>query len=99
VHAVLDLSHDIRTLSGFKRNTVHFLRQLKQTGEPIFLTRKGKAELVLLDADSYLRVRQALDHLETLEGIREGLEDMKAGRTLCLEEARKEVAKKFAARA
>ena len=96
---MLDIRRDIRTLSEFKRNTVRLVRQLKRTREPIILTLNGKAEVVILDAASYGRVREALDRLETLEGIRDGLEDMAAGRMLSLEDAREEAAKKYGVQA
>ncbi|HEV3079156.1 MAG TPA: type II toxin-antitoxin system Phd/YefM family antitoxin [Gemmataceae bacterium] len=96
---MLDIRRDIRTLSEFKRNTVQLVRQLKKTGEPIILTLNGKAEVVILDAASYGRVREALDRLETLEGIHDGLEDMAAGRMLSLEDAREEAAKKYGVQA
>src|SRR5229473_6448061 len=96
---MLDIRRDIRTLSEFKRNTVQLVRQLKKTGEPIILTLNGKAEVVILDAASYGRVREALDRLETLEGIHEGLKDMAAGRMLSLEDAREEAAKKYGVQA
>jgi prevent-host-death family protein len=91
---MLDILRDIRTLSEFKRNTPRLLRQLKKTGDPIILTLNGKAEVVLLPAGAYQRLQQALERLETIEGIREGLEDMYAGRMLDLQEARQEAAKK-----
>jgi len=96
---MLDVRRDIHTLSEFKRNTVQLVRQLKKTGEPIILTLNGKAEVVILDAASYGRVREALDRLETLEGIHDGLEDMAAGRMLSLEDAKEEAAKKYGVRA
>jgi prevent-host-death family protein len=96
---MLDIRRDIRTLSEFKRNTVQLIRQLKKTGEPIILTLNGKAEVVILDAAWYGRVREALDRLETLEGIHDGLEDMAAGRMLSLEDAREEAAKKYGVQA
>ena len=96
---MLDIRRDIRTLSEFKRNTVRLVRQLKRTREPIILTLNGKAEVVILDAASYGRVREALDRLGTLEGIRDGLEDMAAGRMLSLEDAREEAAKKYGVQA
>ncbi len=96
---MLNISRDICTLSDFKRDTARLLRQLKETGEPIILTLNGKAEVVVLDANSYQKVRQGLDRLETLEGIREGLEDMKAGRTLSLRAAKEEVAQRYGVQA
>ena len=47
---MLDLANDIRSLSEFKRNTVHLLERLRKTGHPLVLTINGKAELVVQDA-------------------------------------------------
>ena len=49
----MKLTRDIQSLSVFKRDTAKFMRQLKKTKEPIILTVNGKAEMVLLDAESY----------------------------------------------
>lgn len=49
---MLDLNRDINSLSNFKRNTPEFLRQLKETGQPVVLTINGKAELVVQDSAS-----------------------------------------------
>jgi prevent-host-death family protein len=76
----LDISRDIKSLSTFKRNTMELIRQLKETGEPIVLTVNGEAELVVQDARSYQRLLESIDRLETIAGIRRGLEEMKAGK-------------------
>jgi hypothetical protein len=44
---MLDISRDIHSLTDFKKNTSEFINQMKQTGEPVILTIKGKAELVV----------------------------------------------------
>jgi prevent-host-death family protein len=75
---MLDLANDIRSLSDFKRNTVELLDRLRETGHPLVLTVNGKAELVVQDAAAY---QALLDRLETIEGLRRGLADVKAGRT------------------
>jgi prevent-host-death family protein len=76
----LDISRDIKSLSTFKRNTMELIRQLKETGEPIVLTVNGEAELVVQDARSYQKLLESIDRLETIAGIRRGLEEMKAGK-------------------
>ena len=50
---MLDLANDIRSLSEFKRNTVHLLDRLRKTEHPLVLTINGKAELVVQDAEAY----------------------------------------------
>lgn len=76
----MDISRDIKSLSTFKRNTMELIRQLKETGEPIVLTVNGEAELVVQDARSYQKLLESIDRLETIAGIRRGLEEMKAGK-------------------
>jgi prevent-host-death family protein len=75
---MLDIANDIRSLSDFKRNTSELLERLKSTGSPLVLTINGKAEIVVQDAAAY---QQLVDRLESIEGIRRGLGDVKAGRT------------------
>jgi len=40
---MINISRDIHSLSSFKRNTLEFIEQMKQTGEPVVLTVNGKA--------------------------------------------------------
>jgi PHD/YefM family antitoxin component YafN of YafNO toxin-antitoxin module len=87
---MLDLIQNTSTISPPKENLVQWIRQLKEAGEPVALTVGGKAELVVRDATTYQMLLQLVDRLETLEGIRAGLEDMEAGRTVSLDRAREE---------
>lgn len=77
----MNLNRDIHSLTEFKKNTPEFLKQLKDTGEPVVLTINGKAELVVQDAASYQRLLDLAEEARVLEGIRRGLEDVAAGRT------------------
>jgi PHD/YefM family antitoxin component YafN of YafNO toxin-antitoxin module len=82
----VNLDRDIHSLTDFKKNTPQFLEQLKETGEPVVLTINGKAELVVQDAASYQKLLDLAEEARVVEGIRRGLEDMKAGRTIGLDE-------------
>jgi len=88
---MLDISRDIHSLTDFKKNTSEFINQLKQTGEPLVLTINGKAELVVQDAAAYQKLRQVAEEARVLEGIRQGMEDMNAGRTVSLDEFKEHV--------
>lgn len=90
----MDISRGINSLSNFKRNTAEFMQQMKETGQPIVLTVNGKAELVVQDAESYQKLLELVDRLETIAAIREGLEDMKNGRTRPAEEVFEEIRRK-----
>jgi PHD/YefM family antitoxin component YafN of YafNO toxin-antitoxin module len=78
---MIDITRDIDSLSNFKRRTADLTRRMKADGHPLVLTVNGKAELVVQDASAYQKLLEAVDRLEAIEGIREGLFDLKAGRT------------------
>lgn len=77
---MINLREEINSLSNFKRNTSEFLEQLKKSGKPIILTINGKAELVVQDAESYQRLLEISEKLETIEALKPAIEEMKAGK-------------------
>ena len=76
---MINLTKDIHSLTEFKRNTTEFLQQIKKTKHPLVLTVNGKAELVVQDAESYQELLEAAELVETLKGIKLGLEQMQQG--------------------
>ncbi|MBD2163464.1 type II toxin-antitoxin system Phd/YefM family antitoxin [Calothrix membranacea FACHB-236] len=92
---MLNIIRDIHSLSSFKRNTLEFIQQMKQTGKPVVLTVNGKAELVVQDAQSYQKLLDTLERLETIAGIKQGLDDVEAGRTKSLSEFEQEMRQKY----
>jgi prevent-host-death family protein len=87
----MNLTRDIRSLTEFKLKSSDFLRQMKETGEPIVLTVNGKAAVVVQDAESYQRLLELAERARVHEGIRRGLEDVRAGRTQPVAEAFAEI--------
>ena len=83
---MLDISKDIHSLSGFKRNTSEFLVRMRGSGHPLVLTINGKAELVVQDAAAYQKLLNRVDELEALDGIKRGLADVAEGRVTPLKE-------------
>jgi prevent-host-death family protein len=75
----MNLNQDTHPLTEFKRNTLDFLRQLKETGNPVVLTINGKAELVVQDAASYQRLFDLAEQLETVQAVKEGLASVDCG--------------------
>jgi prevent-host-death family protein len=75
----MNLSQDIHPLTDFKRNTSEFLRQLKESGNPVVLTINGRAELVVQDAGSYQRLFDLAERLETIQAVKEGLASAERG--------------------
>ena len=83
----MNLSRDIHPLTDFKRKTSDFLRQLKETGNPVVLTINGKAELVVQDAASYQRLFDLAERLETIEAVKEGVASADRGEGRPMDEA------------
>lgn len=83
---MIDIANDIRSLTEFKRDSSRLMSRMKKTKRPMALTVNGKAELVVQTAAEYQKLLDRIEKLETIEGIRRGLESMKAGRGVPLEE-------------
>ncbi|WP_414756236.1 type II toxin-antitoxin system Phd/YefM family antitoxin [Anabaena sp. CCY 9910] len=92
---MLNIIRDIHSLSNFKRNTSDLIKQMKQTGKPVVLTVNGKAELVVQDAQSYQKLLELVEQLETIAGIKQGLEDIEAGNTRPLSAFEQEMQHKY----
>lgn len=73
---MIDVVHDIHSMTAFKRESTGLLDHMRKSGRPLVLTINGKAEAVVLDAASY---RDIAEHLDTLARIRRGLEQAKKG--------------------
>jgi len=83
---MLDITTDIQSLSTFRRSSKDFLKHLKKTKRPMVLTANGKAAVVVQDAEAYQRLLDIAAQADAKEGIRQGLEDAKAGRVRPAEE-------------
>lgn len=88
---------DIESLTAFKRNTTEYVKKIKKSGHPLVLTVNGKAEIVVQDAESYQRMLELLDRAEAIEAVREGLESVRRGKTMSLDQFDKEMRKKIRA--
>ena len=86
---------DSESLTAFKRNTTEYVKKIKKSGNPLVLTVNGKAELIVQDAESYQRMLELLDRAETIESVREGLESVRRGKTMSLEQFDREMRKKI----
>jgi len=75
---MIDLT-EIRSLTEFVRHSKECTDKIRSKKSPMVLTINGKAELVVQDAESYQAMQEKLYHAETLEAIREGLEQAERG--------------------
>lgn len=77
------------------KSTAALLDQLRETGQPLVLTINGGETVVMQAGNSYQKLLDEIEQAETLAGIREGLEDLKAGRTQPLPEFLAELGQEF----
>ena len=78
---VLDLARDIQSLTTFRRRSGDFLKQLRKSKRPVVLTVKGRAAAIVQDAEAYQRLLDMAATADAREGVRQGLEDARKGRT------------------
>jgi prevent-host-death family protein len=78
---MLDLTKDIQSLTTFRRQSGDFMKQLKKSKRPVVLTVNGKAAAIVQDVESYQRLLDIAARADEDEAIRQGLEDVKKGRT------------------
>lgn len=73
----------IKPSSELRNNYPEMIRIAKETRQPLFLTKNGTGEAVLLSMEQY---DEAFRMLELYEKLAEGEEDIRLGRTKTLEE-------------
>jgi prevent-host-death family protein len=78
---MLDITKDIQSLTTFRRRSGDLMKQLKKSRRPVVLTVNGKAAAVVQDAQAYQRLLDIASGADAGEGIRQGLEDTRKGRT------------------
>jgi prevent-host-death family protein len=93
---MIDITKDIQPLTTFRNNSVKFMKRLKKTRRPIILTVNGKPEAVVQSAAEYQRLLDLAALGSEEEAIRQGLEDMREGRTRPLNEVVEEMRRKHA---
>lgn len=84
----------IQSLTDFKRNTPEHLDRLRKSGRPLVLTVNGRAECVLLDADSYQDMVDRIEYAEEVRAIQEGIDSVAKYGARPADEFTKEMAEK-----
>ena len=90
---MLNITQDIYSLTSFRRNSAEVVKQLKKNKRPVVLTVKGKAEIIVQDAESYQRLLDIAAQADVHEAIRQGLEDVAKSRTRSAREVFEEMRK------
>ena len=92
---MIDITQDIQPLTTFRNNSVKMMKQLKKTGRPIVLTVNGKSEAIVQSAAAYQRLLDIAAEADEREGVRQGDEDVDAGRTRPAKDVFNEIRKQY----
>lgn len=76
----MDITKDIQPMAALRTRAPEVLAHLRSTRRPVVLTVDGKAAAVIQDVESYQRLLDIAATASAEEGIRQGLEDVAAGR-------------------
>lgn len=79
----MNIKEDIRPISYIKANAAEILEQVNETHRPIYVTQNGEARAVLLDTESYEKMKKTIGILKLLT---QGECDIVAGKVLSQEE-------------
>ena len=74
------------------KHTVEVERRCAEENGPVYVTKNGYGRLVVMDIEYYERTMQKMYEAKT---IMEGLEDVKAGRTVDGEKAISDIRRKY----
>lgn len=78
------LKHDVKLVEDLERNASGLVREVAEQGRTVAIVQDGEARAVLMDVESYDRMRSALALLKI---IAQGEADVAAGRLVSQEEA------------
>lgn len=92
----MDITKDIQSMTTFRNNSAEFLQRLRKTKRPLILTVNGKAAAVVQDAAAYQNLLDLAAEANAAEGVRQGLEDVKSGRSRPAREALDEIRADYA---
>ena len=79
----MNIKEDIRPISYIKANAAEILDQVNETHRPIYVTQNGEARAVLLDTESYEKMKKTIGLLKLLT---QGENDIAAGKVLAQED-------------
>ncbi|OPX91734.1 MAG: Antitoxin RelF [Pelotomaculum sp. PtaB.Bin013] len=79
----MNIKEDIRPISYIKANAAEILAQVNETQRPVYVTQNGEAKAVLLDTESYEKMKKALGLLKLLA---QGEQDIVDGKVISQEE-------------
>jgi len=86
---------DVHTLVDFTQHSTELIQKLIASGRPKVLTVEGKPTVVVLGLEDYERLARLADRWDTIDQVREGLEDIEAGRHRGLSDVVRELRERY----
>ncbi len=74
-------SSDITSFTEHRRKLRDHIRQVRETGRPLYVTTNGETDAVVLSPDAYDALADKAELAESLAMIDRSAEDVSAGRT------------------
>lgn len=84
---MIDFTRDIKPISYLKAHTAEILRYVEESRTPVVVTQNGEAKAVIVDVESY---QKTLNAINLAKIISLGEMDIRSGRTVSHEEAKKQ---------
>ncbi len=85
-------STDITSFTEHRKHLRDHLRQVKETGRPLYITTNGKTEAVVLSPEAYDALADKAELAESLAMIDRSMENIAEGRTQAAKPALKRIA-------
>jgi PHD/YefM family antitoxin component YafN of YafNO toxin-antitoxin module len=76
---MIDL-REIRSVTEFQRHVKGYIGRLTRKKTPLVLTVNGRAALVVQDSESYQLMLERLEHIETVDAIKQGMDEFARGK-------------------
>lgn len=85
-------STDITSFTEHRKHLRDHLRQVRETGRPLYITTNGETDAVVLSPQAYDALADKAELAESLAMIDRSMEDLRKGRTQPVKPALKKIA-------
>ena len=91
-------SEDIKPISDHRAHLTQDIRQVQETGRPLFVTSNGKPAAIVLSPDTYDALMAKAELADRLAMIDSSLDDIEKGKVVDARQALKDIAAKHGLR-
>lgn len=88
-------TEDIQPFTSYRAHLAELHQRVQETGRPLFVTKDGRPNAVVLSPQAYDRLAEQAQLAEDVEAIRRSLENIRAGRSRPAREALQQIAERL----